>query len=181
MYLYFLPLPLESDKRVLQEMPTEGERDEIQIPTSDGGIEVTAAEIRPSAEWLGMAGRGEIMLFPPQYMLLHLVSQHLDKQPRPDNSVEELGRRRRELIDFVHSGSTPWSEKCISPRMFKISSDGRAVLGLHNPGPELKGTNRTGELDRVVLVEFVKGVGPRNVEVKWKKDVLEEDREKSNL
>lgn len=181
MYLYFLPLPLASNKEVLQEIPAEGEEEEIQVPTSDGGVEVTAATVLSATEWLQKAGRGEIILYPPQYVLLHLVAQFLDREPRPLDSVEELGKRRRELIEFVRSDSSPpWTDKCISPRMLKLTKDGRTVLALDHPGPELKGTNRRGESDRVVIAEFVKG-SVRKVEVRWKRDVLAEDREKSNL
>ena len=180
MYLYFLPLPVESDKQLLQEIPAEGEREEIPIPTHDGGVEITEATFLTASEWLRKAGRGEIILFPPQYLLLHLTAQFLDKEPRTTDS-EEMGKRRRELLEFVHSGSPPWTDKCISPKMVKVSSDGRAVLGLDHPGPELKGSDRRGESDRVVLVQFGKGAA-RKVEVRWKKDVFKEDREgKSNL
>ncbi|KNG87985.1 NUDIX family hydrolase [Aspergillus nomiae NRRL 13137] len=180
MYLYFLPLPFESDKSLLSELPAEGEREEIQIPTSDGGIEVTEARFLPASEWLRLAGSGDVIMFPPQIVLLHLVSQFLDQAPRTGNSVDELRRRRAELVDFVHTGNPPWTEKCISPKMLKMSSDGRTVLALDHPGPELKGTDRQGEPDRVVLVKFAKGTA-RQVEVRWKKDVFSEDKERSSL
>ncbi|KAE8131879.1 hypothetical protein BDV38DRAFT_262833 [Aspergillus pseudotamarii] len=180
MYLYFLPLPLESDKSLLSELPAEGEREEIQIPTSDGGIEVTEARFLPASEWLRLAGSGEVVMFPPQILLLHLVSQFLDQAPRTGNAVDELGRRRAKLVDFVHTGNPPWTEKCISPKMLKMSSDGRTVLALDHPGPELKGTDRQGEPDRVVLVKFAKGTALQ-VEVRWKKDVFTEDKERSSL
>ncbi|KAE8345779.1 hypothetical protein BDV24DRAFT_177593 [Aspergillus arachidicola] len=180
MYLYFLPLPLESDKSLLSELPAEGEREEIQIPTSDGGIEVTEARFLPASEWLRLAGSGEVVMFPPQILLLHLVSQFLDQVPRITDSVDELRRRRAELVDFVHTGNPPWTEKCISPKMLKMSSDGRTILALDHPGPELKGTDRRGEPDRVVLVKFAKGTA-RQVEVRWKKDVFSEDKERSSL
>ncbi|KAE8373240.1 putative NUDIX family hydrolase [Aspergillus bertholletiae] len=178
MYLYFLPLPLESDKSLLSELPAEGE--EFHIPTSDGGIEVTEAKFLPASEWLRLAGSGEVIMFPPQIVLLHLVSQFLDQEPRIATSMEELRRRRAELVDFVHTGSPPWTEKCISPKMLKIASDGRTVLALDHPGPELKDTDRKGEPDRVVLVKFAKGTALQ-VEVRWKKDVLAEDKERSSL
>lgn len=181
MYLYFLPLPLESDKRVLEEIPAEGEQEEIQDPTSDGGVEVTAATVLSATEWLRKAGRGDIILFPPQYMLLQLVAQFLDREPRPLDSVEELGKRRRELVEFVRSdGRPPWTDKCISPKMLKSASDGRTVLALDHPGAELQGTDRRGESERVVLVEFSKGTA-RKLEVRWKREVFEEDRGKSHL
>ncbi|KAE8384502.1 hypothetical protein BDV23DRAFT_191587 [Aspergillus alliaceus] len=180
MYLYFLPLPLKSENSLLSEIPAEGEREEIQVPSSDAGVEITEARFLPASEWLRMASSGEVVMFPPQYLLLHLVSQFLDQQPRVPDSVDELRRRRTELVNFVHTGSPPWTQKCISPKMLKVASDGRTVLALDHPGPELKGTDRQGEPDRVVLVKFTKGTA-QQVGVRWKKDVLSEAKENSNL
>ncbi|KAK1148959.1 hypothetical protein N8T08_007634 [Aspergillus melleus] len=169
MYLYFLPLPLESEKSLLKELPAEGEREEIQVPTSDGGIEVTEARFLPASEWLHMAQQGEIMLFPPQFLLLHLVSQFLDKEPRAGTSIDDLKNRRTQLVEFAHSGTPPWTKKCISPKMLKMTSDKRTVLALDHPGSELKGSDRQGESDRVVLVRFSQGAA-RQLEVCWKKE-----------
>ncbi|ODM18867.1 hypothetical protein SI65_05484 [Aspergillus cristatus] len=163
MYLYFLPLPVapESEKRLLEELPEGGKPEQIHLPTSDGGIEVTEARFLPACEWLRLARAGEIILFPPQFLLLHLVSEILDKDPRPVDSspasLAELERRRAELVKFVHSGTPPWTEKCISPKMLKMAGDGRAVLGLDHPGPELGASERKGESERVVIVRFGKG------------------------
>ncbi|KAL4810999.1 hypothetical protein BDV18DRAFT_155610 [Aspergillus unguis] len=170
MYLYFLPLPLESEKSLLSEIPAEGEREEIQIPTSDGGVEIAEAQFLPASEWLRKATTGEIILFPPQFVLLSLASQFLDQGPRTD-SVDELQRRRTQLRDFVHSGSPPWTEKCISPKVGKYAEDGRAVMVLDEPGPELQGSNRRGESERVVLVRFTKGTA-RELSIAWKKDIF---------
>ncbi|CAG8925133.1 unnamed protein product [Penicillium salamii] len=180
MYLYFLPLPTDVDKAVLAELPAEGERDELESPTSDGGIEVTEAQFLPAMEWIDRARKAEIILFPPQFLLLHLVSGFLDKEPRAGASLEEMQMRRQQLVEFVHSGSPSWVHKCISPKMIQMTGDGRSVLGLSEPGPELKGTDRQGESERVVLVRFKKG-SAREVEVGWKKDVMQQEREKSNL
>lgn len=169
MYLYFLPTPLDSEKPLLQDLPTEGEREEIPIPTSDGGIEITEARFLPATEWLRLAQTGEIILFPPQFLLLHLIAELLDKQPRPgSNDVRELERRRQALREFVYSGAPPWTEKCISPKMMKMAEDGRAVLGLDQPGPELGGSSRRGESERVIMVRFKKGEA-RELEVTSKK------------
>ena len=46
-------------------------------------------------------------------------------------------------------------------------------------GPELKDSDRRGDEKRVVLIKFSKE-GPRNVEVRYKKDVLEEERAASS-
>ncbi|KAJ5996964.1 hypothetical protein N7522_008624 [Penicillium canescens] len=180
MYLYFLPLPVNVDKKLLAELPAEGERDELEIPTSDGGIEVTEAQFLPASEWISLAQKAEIILFPPQFLLLHLVSGFLDKEPRVDASLEDMENRRQALVEFVHSGSPPWTQKCISPKMMQMTSDGRAVLALDEPGPELKGSDKRGESDRVVLVRFKKG-SAREVAIGWKKEILQEEREKSHL
>ncbi|PYH49105.1 NUDIX hydrolase [Aspergillus saccharolyticus JOP 1030-1] len=175
MYLYFLPLPADAEAAtpVLDEVPSEGQREEIHIPTSDGGVEVTEARFLAASEWLRLAQSGEIILFPPQFLLLHLVAGFLDKEPRGVESVQELRRRRAELVEFVHSGQPTWAEKCISPKMLRIASDGRTVLALDQPGPELRGTAKQGETERVVLVKFAKGEA-RNLEVRWKKDAFGE-------
>jgi hypothetical protein len=180
MYLYFLPLPVNVDKKLLDQLPAEGEHEEHQLPTSDGGIEVTEAQFLPASAWVSRAQKAEIILFPPQFLLLHLVSGFLDREPRANASVEEMEKRRQALVEFVHSGSPPWTEKCISPKMILMTGDGRSVLGLSDPGPELKGSSKRGESERVVLVRFKKG-SAREVAVRWKKDVLQEGREKSNL
>ncbi|PYI31271.1 hypothetical protein BP00DRAFT_396715 [Aspergillus indologenus CBS 114.80] len=179
MYLYFLPLPAEAENPVLDEIPSEGQREEIQVPTSDGGVEVTEARFLPASEWLQMAQKGEIILFPPQFLLLHLVAGFLDKEPRVAASLQELRRRRAELTGFVNTGQPPWSEKCISPKMLRMSSDGRTVLALDQPGPEFRGTDKHGETERVVLVRFKRGEA-RDLEVRWKKDAFEGEA-KSNL
>ena len=80
-------------------------------------------------------------------------------------------------MDFVKSGSPPWTDKCISPTslMWK-QTDGRVVLGLDKPGPELANSQRKGDVDRVVLVDFRKE-GPRRVEVAWRTDVFKDERQ----
>ncbi|KAJ5808175.1 hypothetical protein N7474_009444 [Penicillium riverlandense] len=180
MYLYFMPLPVNVDESLLKQLPSEGERDELQIPTSDGGVEVTEAQFLPASEWLRRARSAEIILYPPQFLLLHLVSEFLDQEPRANTSVEEMEKRRTALVDFVHSGSPPWTDKFISPKMITMTEDGRSVLGLDDSGLELKGLGKQGESERVVTVRFTKG-SVREVNVGWRKEVLREEREKSNL
>jgi hypothetical protein len=69
-----------------------------------------------------------------------------------------------------------WANKVMSPVAILLrESDSRAVLALDKPGPELKDSGRRGDEKRVVLVKFSKE-GPRNVEVRLKKDVLDEER-----
>jgi len=176
-----MPLPVNLDKKLLEELPAEGEREEIQVPSSDGGIEITEAQFLPASEWLRRAQSGGIILFPPQFLLLHLISGFLDQEPRPGASMEEMEKRRVALVKFVHSGSPAWTDKCISPKMLKMTEDGRTVLALDDAGLELKGSGRRGESDRVVLVRFKKG-SVREVNVAWKRDALQERKEgRSNL
>lgn len=54
-------------------------------------------------------------------------------------------------------------------------SDGRSVLGLDKPGRELQGSDRGGDENRVVLVRFGRE-GPRDVDVREKGEVFEEER-----
>ena len=54
-------------------------------------------------------------------------------------------------------------------------SDGRSVLALDKPGLELDGSGRSGDPERVVLVRFSKE-GPRDVDVRSRREVLEEER-----
>ena len=68
-----------------------------------------------------------------------------------------------------------WADKVMSPvGLLMRKSDGRSVLALDKPGPELKDSGRSGDEKRVVLVKFSKE-GPRNVEVRLRKDILDEE------
>lgn len=81
------------------------------------------------------------------------------------------------LRDDGDGHGVPWAEKVMSPMalMFR-KSDGRSVLALNKPGPELEGGGRSGDHQRVVLVRFGKE-GPRDVEVRLRKEVLAEEKE----
>ncbi|MCJ1362433.1 hypothetical protein MMC16_001536 [Acarospora aff. strigata] len=175
MYLYFLPLPSSSSSS--GSLPTKSEAI-IPTPTSDGGLEHTAARFLPPLAWLSMARSGEIILFPPQFFLLHLLHPFLSPENVPNViGPDELARQREALIEFVKTGDPPWGEKCISPAgvMWK-EGDGRAVLALDKPGPELEGSGRSGDSERVVLVRFTKE-GPRELDVAWRKDILNEEKQ----
>lgn len=64
----------------------------------------------------------------------------------------------------------------MSPRtLFVRGEDGRVVLGLEKPGPELEGSTRGGDWERVVLVRFTKK-GPVEVEVRGREEIFEEER-----
>ncbi|TKA69073.1 hypothetical protein B0A55_08135 [Friedmanniomyces simplex] len=186
MYLYFLP--------TLNSTPiTEGSQDDdeaevrIPVPTTDGGLEHTTARFLPASVWLRLAQEGRIILFPPQFFLLHQVAQHFDNLPSPTayGSIsrepiprEELEARRKRLQEFVATGEPPWTEKCISPtvqapRDGKKREDGRVVLGLNRPGPELEAAKmgRKGVAEQCVLVEFKKD-GPRKLAVVSREEAI---------
>ncbi|KAL2168339.1 hypothetical protein VTG60DRAFT_7383 [Thermothelomyces hinnuleus] len=212
MYLYMLPLDLpppgsgaggettatSHDLLLQQHKPAL-----IPTPTHDGGVEHTAAAFDDAGAWLARARAGDIILFPPQSYLLHLVSQFCSPRPPPssssstspgsnDNNQNDYGAQRAALLAFLRRTPTsavadragtrmiPWSEKAISPAvLFVRRRDGRVVLGLDKPGPELRGSTRGGDWERVVLVNFRKE-GPRNVEVRDREEVLKEEREEGD-
>lgn len=185
MYLYFLPT-LSSTSLKETTASDEDADVKIPIPTTDGGLEHTTARFLPAAAWLRLAQEGRIIMFPPQFFLLHLVAQHLDNLSGPTayGSIsretppqEELEVRRKRLLEFVTTTSTPkWTEKCISPivlppRDGKRREDNRSILALDKPGPELKDSGRAGEREYCVLVDFKKE-GPRRLSVITRSEAL---------
>lgn len=186
MYLYFLPT-LGGTKLAEGDDGKDGEEVDIPSPTTDGGKEHTTARFLPASAWLRLAQEGRIILFPPQFFLLHQVAQHLDtlKSPTDYGSIsreavprEELEARRKGLLEFVKQGSPPWTDMCISPTVLpardgKKREDGRSVLGLSRPGPELEKQRPgpTGPTDQCVVIGFRKE-GPRQVAVVSREDAL---------
>ncbi len=64
----------------------------------------------------------------------------------------------------------------ISPTgLLMRKGDGRSVLALDKPGRELEGSTRGGDGERVVLVRFGKE-GPRDVEIRGRREILEEEK-----
>ncbi|CAK1357773.1 hypothetical protein CB0940_07535 [Cercospora beticola] len=187
MYLYFLPTLSSTPISEGSGNPDDSEAEvSIPSPTTDGGKEHTTARFLPASAWLRLAQEGRIILFPPQFFLLHHVAQFLDdlKSPSDYGSVsrkevprEELEARRKRLLDFAKSGDPSFVESCISPTTMpppygKKREDGRQVLALNRPGPELEGTDRRGPNDQCVLVDF-KREGPRRLAVISRADALE--------
>ncbi|KAI1094005.1 hypothetical protein F5B19DRAFT_446821 [Rostrohypoxylon terebratum] len=189
MYLYMLPLSVSNDPAI------SAAQSEAMIPTPDGGVEITAARFDYASSWLEKQRKGEIILFPPQYFLLHLVAQYLTGPPPESLDFSQLTEyyraQREKLREFIATVPTangpkaakhptaqiPWGDKVISPNILGIrQSDKRSILGLDKPGPELRETDRGGDWERVVLVKFGKGVA-RDVEVRSREDVLAEERQ----
>ncbi|KAI1446002.1 hypothetical protein F5Y02DRAFT_417611 [Annulohypoxylon stygium] len=189
MYLYMLPLSVSNDPAI------SAAQSEAMIPKPDGGVEITAARFDYASSWLEKQRKGEIVLFPPQYFLLHLVAQYLTGPPSeplsPSQLTEYYHAQRERLRKFIATVPTaseakaanhptaqiPWGDKVISPNVLGIrKSDRRSILGLDKPGPELRETDRGGDWERVVLVKFGKGVAT-NVEVRSREEVLAEERQ----
>ena len=165
---------------------------EMVVPTPDGGVEHTAAQFAAPQTFLDAARKGSMIIFPPQVYLMSLVARFV--QIKTGSALEEnallYNKQRKKLRAFLNrvpAADTPrgkehgtaaikWADKVISPHHIAFrEDDGRVVLGLEKPGPELEGTQRGGDFDRVVLVKFEKG-GPRNVEIRTREEVLEEER-----
>ncbi|CZR55518.1 related to NUDIX family hydrolase [Phialocephala subalpina] len=173
MYIYFFPLAQTSKSTTLPSKSV------MPVPTSDGGVEHTAALFASCSEWLSQARRNEVILFPPQYYLMSLLSPFLS--PSRFLDAEELQAQRDKVLEFLKGDGgdgkgIPWADKAMSPiGIMMRKSDGRSVLGLEKPGPELKGSGRGGDEKRVVLVKFGKE-GPRDVEVREKAEILAEEK-----
>lgn len=177
MYLYFLPTLSTPPLGDQAQHDSEAEVT-IPDPTTDGGKEHTTARFLPASAWCRLAQEGRIILFPPQFFLLHLVAQFFDGLPSPtaygsisrgDSTRDDLEARRKKLVAFVKAGTPPWTEMCISPsvqppRGGKRREDGRSILALHRPGPELEEMGRSGPTEQCVLVDFKKE-GPRRLSV----------------
>ena len=183
MYLYFLPLEsgLELGKNT----------NRMHIPTPDGGVEHTAAQFAWAGEWIESALKGQCVLFPPQFFLLSLVAEFL-KPSRLENgateaklSREQLKEQRKQLLEFVKEGDPPWGEKCISPNPI-IKSGDTLWMGMGDAGPELEGTGRSGDKERVLRVELSGEIErgrrtPRPKELVMKKDLHVRRKEKKGV
>ncbi|KAB5549605.1 NUDIX domain-containing protein [Coniochaeta sp. 2T2.1] len=197
MYLYMIPLPDSTSDSGILDASSPKQAVIVQTPTHDGGLEHTAAKFDSVSAWLDKARDGSIILFPPQLYLLTLLSEFLTGDPprssSKDDKVKHYARQRSAVTAFLSQVPTtpagmqvakehpaavvPWAEKVISPTaLFTLPGDGRLVLGLDKPGPELVQSGRAGDPDRVVLVDFKKE-GPRRVEVRTREEVLRQKRE----
>jgi hypothetical protein len=184
MYLYFLPLESASSQAGPSEssLPTDSEA-VVPLPTSDGGVEHTAALFAPLSTWLRQARSNKIILFPPQFYLMYLLAPMLSSNSKTPSTIADLQQQRLAVLDFLQTdgdgNGVKWADKVMSPTGLFFGKDGRSVLALDKPGPELKESGRSGDGDRVVLVKFTKE-GPKDVEVRSRKDVLEEEKTKGS-
>ncbi|KAL5606631.1 hypothetical protein BROUX41_003028 [Berkeleyomyces rouxiae] len=167
MYVYFMPLLTSVDEA-------------HDIPTSDGGLEHTEVRFDDSSSWLETASSGKIMLFPPQVYLLSHVATYLPgvKGINSASKAKALQEQRDNLVAFLQRpqdgddvcARTSWAEKVISPTAAGKCADGRIIMTLEHPGPELKAAGRHGDRERVVIGKFTKD-GVSAVEVRMRNDV----------
>lgn len=188
MYLYFLPL--QSDDPTFASpfprvFPCQSHLAAAQTPTPDGGLEHTAATFHAPIDWLSLASGGEVVLYLPQYFLLTLISPFLSPPLETSGSNSTfpdttLRGQREALMAFVESGEPPWGDKCISPLAF-FRDEKREVLALDDPGPELQGTNRKGDSERIVVFKTEEGdQRTPALEVKLR-EIFSEEMEKEKL
>ncbi|KAF2669090.1 hypothetical protein BT63DRAFT_424800 [Microthyrium microscopicum] len=184
MYVYFLPMSVPTNYKEsttdITTLPIDGEA-VIPTPTHDGGVEHTAARFAAPSAWLEMANEGKVILYPPQYFLLTMISKYL-KPTWDAYSTIEMKRQRRLLEFFLKGGDPPWTEACISPvTIGGATKDGRALLSLEKPGKEVEHLGRRGVKDYVVLLGRGKDGNPSNVEVKSRNEVADIMNKKANL
>jgi hypothetical protein len=157
-------------------MPLANSRSVAVKPKHDGGLEHTAAEFANAREWVDRSKRGEVIVISPQSFLLGILAQFLV----PSSGARDLAAERAALLEFTRTVPTgpsghattriPWSEKVMSPTPTGlIAKDGRMIIALDGPGPELAG-QRAGDYDRVVVSRRERS-GPSGAEVVWRKDV----------
>ena len=175
MYLYFLPLN-EDDGDIMESSS------QIPNPTSDGGVEHTAAEFDYASNWLSLANskayprtsdgsKEDVIMFPPQVFLLHLLAPLLPLPKERPFRIEELSKQRDDVLAFLQTSQPLWADKCISPYHIGVADDGRTIVGLDKPGPsELVRGGRRGDFERVILTKFSKA-GPTQGEVRWRRDI----------
>ncbi|KAF1837141.1 hypothetical protein BDW02DRAFT_492168 [Decorospora gaudefroyi] len=207
MYIYFLPLgSLSPTKHAAPKAAppsgaTEEEEDApdlvIPNPTHDGGIEHTAARFLPPHKWISLARQNRIILFPPQFILTHLLAPFLaptiTSPASPTPPLSTLQAEREALLTFlskprVYAGEAEvsFAEACISPLVLGKTQygdvlpdtrrqgldKGTAVLMLDRPGKEVEaqGLGRRGLKEWVVTTRFARE-GPRDVAV-WRREEL---------
>ncbi|RMZ92150.1 hypothetical protein DV736_g615, partial [Chaetothyriales sp. CBS 134916] len=165
MYIYFVHLK---------------ETDNPSIHATSDEVETMHPEYKSAREWISLAQAGDVILFPPQFLLLHLISQFLDVDDSNSNSTADIVDRRRRLYEFITTDRTPvpWTHKYISPiaTSSPLDEDDRILLQLNRPGPELEGSDLVGDDSRIVLAKFQRE-GTRQLDVKLKTDVFSDEKQ----
>ncbi|PVF99213.1 hypothetical protein CPB86DRAFT_703740 [Serendipita vermifera] len=153
-----------------QGIPADGSSIDALIPQSDNQIEIFDAYFKHPTDILDSFSRGEISIMPPQFYLLTVLSELLEKGPIQDSSY--LAQRSEKIRRTSDGG---FGGRAFNPRFGgKITgADGveRAILmyegdedydrGTGKPQPAEKGTSSLGQGQRRrhrSLVEFKAGV-----------------------
>ncbi|KAI9731529.1 MAG: hypothetical protein M1834_004649 [Cirrosporium novae-zelandiae] len=206
-YLYFLPLapstpptsteqpkvPSNPDHRLVSASTIPPKHTEILSTNPfNGGTKITSLEFASPSTWLERANAGEIILPPPEYYLLHLLSQFLTPHPTEAEQplLQKYEKDRAALMGFITSGTPPFGNRAICPQKLnsKESADNnnKIILALDNkpePGTEMwkRGNGEveeteTGDPDRFIIADFtdLETDGPRGLEVVWREEFLKE-------
>ena len=183
MYVYMLPIASHDS--------VTGTKQNLVIPTPDGGVEHTSATFEYAGRWLARAKAAEVMLMPPQSYILAILARFMTGLTSPGGEARnaEAQVQRERFMEYSMklptaetkegkedpTAAIPWAQKVMSPRVLLVrGSDKRLVLGLDQPGRELEGTARGGDWERVVLVRITQS-GPEKVEIRNREDVLAEE------
>lgn len=179
MYLYFLPLqqhdsaPTAAAATGMQSAISSHRDSIIPVPTHDGGLEHTAARFRSVHEWLDRARAGDMIVYPPQFFLMWKLSEFFARGTH-DNTA--LQAQRDAVRAFVHTGHPPWTHKCICPMaLLKLDVEHLQIVSLESPGPELHGSDRSGERQYLLAIP-AGGNGITPVRVMERNDVFDEAR-----
>ncbi|OAA55267.1 nudix domain containing protein [Niveomyces insectorum RCEF 264] len=177
MYLYLMPLDKRAPGPIASQSQTRDSSSTIVQATADL-TEVMAAEFATASTWVQRAQRNEIIMFPPQMYILSLLAPLLRGG---GTSPAHFAAERQQLAVLLHGSGladgenkatwVPWADRVISPRVLGRLPDGRSIMGLDRPGPELRNSGRSGDLHRVVLVGNLSPGPPRNVELRLRADV----------
>lgn len=165
MYVYMLPLGETS-------LADQGD---YFIPRSDGGKEHNSASFKYAQEWIELAEKNKILLFPPQFYLISLLAPFIPK-PEGKLSRDELQKQRDKLVNFLENPSlddddnVPWAKKVISPTMEYSSRDGRVILLLDTSGPELNNAKH-GDASRFILMPVAQGSNEQIIEIKSRQEL----------
>ncbi|KAK3986060.1 nucleoside diphosphate-linked moiety X motif 19, mitochondrial [Cladorrhinum sp. PSN332] len=163
MYVYMMPFEAEAAGTV--------EGGTVVVPTHDGGLEHTELAFNDVGVWLEQAKKGEVTLYPPQFYILSVLEPFF---AGGKGTVNEQRERFLEFVDRVPTAEggketemIPWKDKAMSPTVVGRKEDGRLIMGLDKPGPELEGTGRGGDGQRRIVVRFGKE-GPSEVSIEIK-------------
>jgi hypothetical protein len=103
-YLYSLPMsaipPCEVDPEIYASSDSTQPARASTATSPDGGLEITAAKFFTARTWLRLARSDDIVVNPPQFLLLHLISHFLDRDAAADPNL-----RIQQLKHFISSGT----------------------------------------------------------------------------